>query len=87
MAGITYMYIYTRMGLNGEALQARFSMDFMMLTLNHDISENRIWHLPKIAKETLQDNKQTSQKLSAIRIHPARQERFSDELRPPPSYE
>ena len=59
MAGITYLY--TRMGLNGEALQAQSSMNLVMLTLNHDdISKNPMWYLPKIVKETPQDSKQTS---------------------------
>ena len=59
MAEITYLY--KRMGLNGEALQARSSMNFVTLTLNHDdISKNPMWYLPKTVKETLQDSKQTS---------------------------
>ena len=82
-AGITYLH--TRMGLNGEALQARSSMSFVMLTLNHDdVSKNLIWYLLKIAKEALQDSKQTSQKLSTIRIRPAKQEKCSERLCPPP---
>ena len=58
VAGITYMYIYTRMGLNGKVLQAQSSMNFVMLTLNHeDISKNLMWYLSNITKETLQDSK------------------------------
>ena len=63
MSRITHIYIYTRMGLSGEALQARSSMNSVMIALNHDdTSKNLMWYvLPKIATETLQDSKQTSQ--------------------------
>ena len=41
-AGITYLHM--RMGSNGKALQARSSMSFVILTLNHyDISKNLMW--------------------------------------------
>ena len=41
---ITHAYIYTKMGLSGEALQVRSSMNFVRITLNHeDISKNLMW--------------------------------------------
>ena len=41
---IAHAYIYTKMGLSGEALQVRSSMNFVMITLNHeDISKNLMW--------------------------------------------
>ena len=77
-------YIYTKMGLNGKSLQAQSSMNIAMPTLNHDdVSKNPVWHLPKIAKEILQNSKQ---KLSAIRICPAHKKGVRMSSIPPPSY-